>query len=206
MPFWQFLRNWLIGWIGHALLVLCKNKMNTFYNLKLQNRFYTSTLLNWVKRERLSPKERPFPTIKITQLLARDRQFREHLRFKAEYSYVNWDQFCFARTSWINPNFYSLKLQNRSYTSTLLNWVKRERLSPKERPFPTIKITQLLARDRQFREHLRFKAEYSYVNWDQFCFARTSWIHPNFYSLTLYSLDSIHCAIYVVYNNVYVCM
>ena len=21
MPFWQFLRNWLIGWIGHALLV-----------------------------------------------------------------------------------------------------------------------------------------------------------------------------------------
>ena len=102
--------------------------------------------------------------------------------------------------------FYNLKLQNRFYTSTPLNWVKRERLSPKERPFPTIKITQLLARDRQFREHLRFKAEYSYVNWDQFCFARTSWIHPNFYSLTLYSLDSIHCAIYVVYNNVYVCM
>ena len=102
--------------------------------------------------------------------------------------------------------FYNLKLQNRFYTSSLLNWVKRERLSPKERPFPTIKITQLLARDRQFREHLRFKAEYSYVNWDQFCFARTSWIHPNFYSLTLYSLDSIHCAIYVVYNNVYVCM
>jgi hypothetical protein len=30
VPFWEFFRNWLIGWIGHALLVQPSKKVFSF--------------------------------------------------------------------------------------------------------------------------------------------------------------------------------
>ena len=44
MPFWQFFRNWLIGWIGHALSVQPFKTAHKIF-------FYVSIFINFFKYE-----------------------------------------------------------------------------------------------------------------------------------------------------------
>ena len=53
MPFWQFFRNWLIGWIGHALLVQpSKTAPRIFFSFILK---FSFILLNMKPLSEVAP-------------------------------------------------------------------------------------------------------------------------------------------------------